>query len=46
MGFVYGRFIPAIVIYAWEAIDWAKEISQKYLFLKIDFDKAYDRDQG
>jgi hypothetical protein len=30
------------VISAWEAMEWAKETSQQALFLKIDFDKAYD----
>lgn len=37
-GFVQGRFILDIVISAWEAMDWARETSQDFLFLKISFE--------
>jgi hypothetical protein len=28
--------------HTWEAMEWARESGQQALFLKIDFDKAYD----
>jgi hypothetical protein len=41
-GFVQGWFILDTMLSAWEAMEWARESSQQALFLKIDFDKAYD----
>jgi hypothetical protein len=31
------------VVFAWEALEWAIQIGQQSLILKIDFDKACDR---
>lgn len=38
-----GRYILDAIIGLWEGIEYAKESGQGYCFLKIDFDKAYDR---
>jgi len=43
VGFVQGRFILDTVISAWEGLEWAQGTGQETYFLKIDFDKAYDR---
>lgn len=43
IGFVPGHFIVDIVISSCEAMDWATKTSQQAIFLKIDFDKAYDQ---
>ena len=32
-----------MVVSAWEAVEWAHEIGQQCMMLKIDFNKAYDR---
>lgn len=42
-GFIKGRYILDAIIGLWEGIEYAEESSQDYCFLKIDFDKAYDR---
>jgi hypothetical protein len=40
---VQGRFIVDALISIWEAGEWAKVSQQKSLFLRIEFDKAYDK---
>ena len=42
-GFIKGRYILDAIINLWECTDYASELSLDFLFLKIDFDKAYDR---
>lgn len=42
-GFVQGRYILDAIITMWEGIEHAQETKQDFYFLKIDFDKAYDR---
>ena len=42
-GFVYEWFILDTDLSAWEAMKWARESGQEILFLKINFEKAYDR---
>jgi hypothetical protein len=37
------KFILDTMIFAWEAMVWARETNQDSSFLKIDFDKACDR---
>ncbi|KAH9312921.1 hypothetical protein KI387_027956 [Taxus chinensis] len=41
-GFVKGRFILDNLIVVWEGLEWARASLQKVVFLKIDFEKAYD----
>ena len=41
--FIKGMYILDNIVTLWEAMDHAKELEQDYIFLKIDFDKAYDR---
>ena len=31
------------IVTLWEAMEYAKDSRKDYIFLKIDFDKAYDR---
>ena len=38
-----GKYILENVVTLWEAIEYGEETEQDYIFLKIDFDKAYDR---
>ena len=42
-GFIKGRFILDNIVTLWEAMEYAEESGQDYIFLKIDFEKAYDR---
>lgn len=42
-GFVKGRFIMDAIITMWEGMEYISEEQLDMLFLKIDFDKAYDR---
>ncbi|MCO5576231.1 hypothetical protein L7F22_030040 [Adiantum nelumboides] len=42
-GFIKGRFILDNIVTLWEAMEYAEEVGQDYVFLKINFDKAYDR---
>ncbi|MCO5572277.1 hypothetical protein L7F22_026030 [Adiantum nelumboides] len=42
-GFIKGRFILDNIVTLWEAMEYAEEVGQDYVFLKIDFDKAYDK---
>ena len=42
-GFIKGMYILGNIVTLWEAMDYAKESKQDYIFLKIDFDKAYDK---
>lgn len=42
-GFIKGRFILDAIISLWEGINLAQEEDLDFIFLKIDFDKAYDR---
>lgn len=42
-GFIKNRFILDAIITLWEAMEYAQDSSQEYIFFKIDFDKAYDR---
>ncbi|KAH9301699.1 hypothetical protein KI387_013282 [Taxus chinensis] len=41
-GFIKNRHILDIVIVVWEGMEWARISNQKALFIKIDFEKAYD----
>jgi len=40
---VQGRYILDNVITIWEGMQWAQSLGQDALFIKIDFEKAYDR---
>ena len=40
--YVQGRIIMDIMISTWESMEWVRESMKQALFLKIDFDKAYD----
>lgn len=42
-GFVKGRYILDAVIAPWEGVEHVEETKQDICFLKIHFDKAYDR---
>ena len=42
-GFVQGRFILDTLISSWQVMEWDREWLQQILFLKIDFDKSYER---
>ena len=42
-GFVKGRYILDAIVALWEGVEHAETTNQDYCFLKIDFDKAYDR---
>lgn len=42
IGFINWMFILDIVISTLDAIEWAREFGQQSLFLKIDYDRAYD----
>ena len=42
-GFIKGRFILDTILNLWEGCEYANDLSLDFLFLKIDFDKAYDR---
>lgn len=42
-GFIKGRFILDAIIAIWEGMELVTEEQLDMLFLKIDFDKAYDR---
>ena len=42
-GFIKERYILDAIIAIWEGMEYAKETKQDYIFLKIDFKKAYDR---
>lgn len=42
-GFIKGRYILDSIIALWEGLEYAEKTNQDYMFLKIDFDKAYDR---
>lgn len=42
-GFIKGRRILEAVIALWEGIEHAEDCGLDYVFVKIDFDKAYDR---
>ena len=42
-GFIKGRFILDSIITLWETLELAIDTNIDLLFLKIDFDKAYDR---
>ena len=42
-GFVNGRYILYAIIALWEGVDYAHHSRQDILFVKIDYDKAYDR---
>ena len=42
-GFIKGRFILDNIVTLWEAMEYAEEFGQDYIFLEIDFEKAYDR---
>jgi hypothetical protein len=43
IGFIQSKFILHTIIFAWETMKWARETRQDSLFIKIDFDKAYER---
>lgn len=42
-GFIKGRRLVEAVVSLWEGFDHATESGQDFVFVKIDFDKAYDR---
>ena len=42
-GFIKGRYILDAILNLWEGSEYASDLSLDFLFLKIDFDKAYDR---
>lgn len=42
-GFIKGRFILDAIIALWEGFEYAEKSNQDFLFLKIDFEKAYDK---
>ncbi|MCO5567330.1 hypothetical protein L7F22_021020 [Adiantum nelumboides] len=42
-GFIKGQRIMEAVIAMWEGIEYAEESGQDFVFVKVDFDKAYDR---
>lgn len=42
IGFIKVIFVLDNLITTWEGLEWAWETGQKVIFLKIDFDKAYD----
>lgn len=41
--FVKGHYIMDNLLVVWEGLEWACVSCQKPLFLKIDFEKSYDR---
>lgn len=41
--FIKGRHLFEAVIALWEGMEMAKETGQDITFMKIDFEKAYDR---
>ncbi|MCO5609666.1 hypothetical protein L7F22_063896 [Adiantum nelumboides] len=41
-GFIKGRRIMEAVISMWEGIEHAESLGQDFVFVKVDFDKAYD----
>ena len=43
IGFIKSHFILDNLITAWESNEWERETGQEALFLKIIFDKNYDR---
>jgi len=43
IGFVKGRYILDNVIIVWEGMEWTHKFGKEALFIKIDFEKAYDR---
>ena len=43
MGFIKCQFILDNIVTLWEAMEYAKDYGQDYIFLKIDFEKACDR---
>ncbi|MCO5585619.1 hypothetical protein L7F22_039554 [Adiantum nelumboides] len=42
-GFIKSRYILDAIIALWKAVELAEESDQSYIFLKVDFHKAYDR---
>ncbi|MCO5563516.1 hypothetical protein L7F22_017160 [Adiantum nelumboides] len=42
-GFIKGRNLIEAVISLWEGIEYAQDSKQDVVFVKVDFDKAYDR---
>jgi hypothetical protein len=42
LGFIKSKFILDTLITAWKGIVWDQEFGQ-FFFLKIDFDKTYNR---
>lgn len=43
IGFIRDRFILNNIFVIWEGMKWARISGQDVLFIKIDFEKAYDR---
>ena len=43
IGFFKVCYILDNVIIVWEGMEWAQVSNQEALFIKIDFEKAYDR---
>jgi len=41
--FVKGHYILDNVIVIWEGMEWARVSDQEALFIKIDFEKTYDK---
>ncbi|KAH9288546.1 hypothetical protein KI387_032663, partial [Taxus chinensis] len=41
--FIQGRFILDNIVAVWEGVEWACKSHQATMFIKIDFEKAYDR---
>jgi hypothetical protein len=41
--FIMGHFILDNIIIVWEGMDWARCLGLDALFMKIEFEKAYDR---
>lgn len=43
IGFIHGWYILDNVLVLWECMEWAYHSQQDILFLKINFEKAYDK---
>ena len=42
-GFIKGRYIMDAILTLWKGMEYAVESDKDFVFLRIDFDKAYAR---